>query len=132
MSKLTGKEYMSQLFRDSGLDHIFYMETMIVDTILDLEKYGVKPVLAHSEFAAAYMADGYARSSQKPGVCFAQSIGSANLAAGLHDAWMANSPVIAITGSKMPPFQYRNAYQLSNHMAHFSGYAQHHLLLVKI
>jgi acetolactate synthase-1/2/3 large subunit len=67
--------------------------------------------LAHSEKAAAYMADGYARASYRPGVCMAQSAGAANLAAGLQDAYLARSPVIAITGRQQSMAQYRNAYQ---------------------
>ena len=57
------------------------------------------------------MADGYARKSRRPGVCLAQSVGAANLAAGLQDAYLALSPVIAITGRQPPMSQYRNAYQ---------------------
>lgn len=122
MNNINGKDYMSCLFRDYGIDHVFYMEAILVSTMLDLEeKYGVKPILAHSELAAGYMADGYARASQKPGVCFSQSIGAANLAASLHDAWLGNSPVIALTGYKLHSLQYRNAYQESDHKAHFSG-----------
>jgi acetolactate synthase-1/2/3 large subunit len=41
----------------------------------------------------------------------AQSVGAANLAAGLQDAYLGLSPVIAITGRKPPVAQYRNAYQ---------------------
>src|SRR5690606_38554580 len=65
----------------------------------------------HSEKAAAYMADGYARAGHRPGVCMAQSVGAANLAAGLQDAYLGNSPVIAITGRQTIMNQYRNAYQ---------------------
>ena len=72
---------------------------------------GVRPILAHSEKAAAYMADGYARVAGRPGVCMAQSVGAANLASGLQDPWLGRSPVIALTGHKEPSFQHRNAYQ---------------------
>ena len=36
--------------------------------------------------------------ARDPGICLAQTIGSANLAAGLRDAYLACSPVIALTG----------------------------------
>ena len=61
--------------------------------------------------AAAYMADGYARVADRPGVCMAQSVGAANLASGLQDPWLGRSPVIALTGHKEPSFQHRNSYQ---------------------
>ena len=46
------------------------------------------------------MADGYARVAGRPGVCMAQSVGAANLASGLQDAWLGRSPVIAFSGRK--------------------------------
>ena len=57
------------------------------------------------------MADGYARASGKPGVCMAQVIGALNLAAGLRDAYLAHSPVIAITGGRDPKTKFRKVYQ---------------------
>jgi acetolactate synthase-1/2/3 large subunit len=57
------------------------------------------------------MADGYARASGKPGVCMAQVIGALNLAAGLRDAWLAHSPVIAMTGGRDPKTKFRKVYQ---------------------
>ena len=76
---------------------------------------GIKSIVPHGEKPAAYMADGYARASNRPGVCIAQSVGAANLAAGLQDAFLALSPVIALTGRKTPIEQYRNAYQEISH-----------------
>jgi acetolactate synthase I/II/III large subunit len=61
------------------------------------------------------MADGYARISHRPGVCMAQSVGAANLAAGLQDPYLGLSPVVALTGKKPPALQHRNAYQEIEH-----------------
>ena len=72
-------------------------------------------VRCHSEKAAAYMADAYARVSRSPGIAMAQSVGAANLAAGLQDAWLAGSPVIAVTGRWMPHYLYQQAYQEIDH-----------------
>ncbi len=71
----------------------------------------IKRVLTHGEKAAAYMADGYARASRRPGICAAQAIGAANLAAGLRDAFMAHSPVITLTGGRVAQQKYKGAYQ---------------------
>ncbi|MCH8351033.1 MAG: thiamine pyrophosphate-binding protein [Chloroflexi bacterium] len=76
---------------------------------------------AHGEKAAAYMADGYARAAQRPGICLAQSVGAANLAAGLQDPYLGLSPVIALTGRRPRMGQYRNAYQEIDHMPPFSA-----------
>jgi acetolactate synthase-1/2/3 large subunit len=71
----------------------------------------IKRLHVHGEKAAAYMADGYARASGKPGICMAQVIGALNLAAGLRDAWLAHSPVIAMTGGREPKTKFRQVYQ---------------------
>jgi acetolactate synthase-1/2/3 large subunit len=57
------------------------------------------------------MADGFARASGRPGVCAAQVVGAHNLAAGLRDAFLAHSPVIALTGGRDPHTKFRKVYQ---------------------
>src|SRR5487761_1624141 len=49
--------------------------------------------------------------SGRPGVCAAQIVGALNLAAGLRDAWLAHSPVIALTGGRDPKTKFRQVYQ---------------------
>ncbi|MGZ5828416.1 MAG: thiamine pyrophosphate-binding protein, partial [Xanthobacteraceae bacterium] len=64
-------------------------------------------------------ADGYARASGRPGICMAQVIGALNLAAGLRDAWLAHSPVIAMTGGREPKTKFRKVYQEVDDMPSF-------------
>jgi acetolactate synthase-1/2/3 large subunit len=61
------------------------------------------------------MADGYARASHRPGVCMAQSVGAANLAAGLQDACLGLSPVIALTSHRPLLHKCRHSYQEIEH-----------------
>src|SRR6202043_2914999 len=63
------------------------------------------------EKAAAYMADGYARALGRPGICMSQTVGASNIAAGLKDAYLSCSPVIAFTGGTIPETRYRQVYQ---------------------
>ena len=120
--KLKGYEYLARLMKDYGTTHFFFQEAFIRLTLKQgEEQYGIKGILGHTEVAVGYMADGYARATGKVGVCGAQSIGSANLAAGLADAWLGMSPVIGITGKKNPLYQYRNCYQELDHTKMFSG-----------
>jgi len=111
MSKTTGARYIAEVVKGYGLTHVFFVEAILRRTLVEMEKLGIKRVLTHSEKAAAYMADGYARAGRRPGLCMAQSVGAANLAAGLQDAFLGHSPVLAFTGRKPPLFQHRNAYQ---------------------
>ena len=67
------------------------------------------------------MADACARISRRPSVCMSQSVGAANLAAGLQDAYLACSPVVALTGRQKQINQDRNAYQEIKHSGFFSS-----------
>lgn len=118
---MDGYQYIAKTFKKYGVTHIFYVESMLENTILEAKKLGIKAVLTHTENAAGYMADGYGRASGKPGICMAQSIGVANLAGGIFDGNLANSPIIAITGKKPPVMQYTGAYQEGEHRLLYEG-----------
>src|SRR6202011_5801725 len=120
-ASMNGAEWLARALASTGMTHVFFVESVMRRTLLQLSDLGVKPVLAHSEKAAAYMADAYARVGGRPGVCMAQSVGAANLASGLQDAWLGRSPVIALTGHKEPAFQHRNSYQEIAHAPLFSA-----------
>ena len=118
---LTGAEYICEFLKANDISHVFYQELAFYWSTKIMDKYGIKDILAHSEAAAGYMADGYSRATNKLGVCMSQSIGSANLAASIHDAWLGSTPVLALTGFKKDSMYQRNGYQESDHRAHFSG-----------
>jgi acetolactate synthase-1/2/3 large subunit len=120
-ASMNGAEWLARALAGTGMSHVFFVESVMRRTLLQLTDLGVNPVLAHSEKAAAYMADGYARVARRPGVCMAQSVGAANLASGLQDAWLGRTPVIALTGHKEPSFQHRNSYQEIPHAPLFSA-----------
>jgi acetolactate synthase-1/2/3 large subunit len=75
------------------------------------------------------MADGYARVKRRVGICMAQSVGAANLAAGLQDAFLACSPVLALTGRLPQGSQLRHAYQEIDHTAPFSAVTKYDALV---
>lgn len=111
MPKMTGARAFAEMMRGYGVSHIFFVPAIMAKALAEMEDMPIRRVMVHGEKAAAYMADGYARASGKPGVCMAQCIGASNLAAGLRDAYMACSPVIAISGGPIPNTRYRHAYQ---------------------
>jgi len=118
---VTGAEYLARSLAANGTTHVFFIDAILRRTLIELGTLGVTRVLGHSEKAVAYMADGYARIAGRPGVCFAQSVGAANLASGLQDAYLGRVPVIAMTGHKQPAMQHRNAYQEIPHLPLFSA-----------
>ena len=117
----SGARWLAEALAGAGTSHVFFVDAILRRTLIELEGLGVRRVLAHAEKAAAYMADGWARIAHRPGICLAQSVGAANLAAGLQDAFLHRSPVIALTGRKPPSHQYRNAYQEIDHDGPFSA-----------
>ena len=96
-ARITGARFIAETLKEYGITHVFFIEAILRKTLVDLEALGVKRILVHTEKAAAYMADGYARVSSRAGVCMAQSVGAANLASGLQDPYLGGSPVIAFT-----------------------------------
>ena len=115
MAEMTGFRYIAEMFHGYGIRAVFHVPYVLDGALVEMEKLGIRRIRCHSEKAAAYMADGYARVARGPGVAMAQSVGAANLAAGLQDAWLACSPVIAVTGRWMPHYLYRQAYQEIDH-----------------
>jgi acetolactate synthase-1/2/3 large subunit len=108
---MTGNRYFAEAVHAAGTTHVFFVPTIMLPAMADMEDMGIRRVVTHGEKAAAYMADGYARASRRPGLCLSQTIGSANLAAGLRDAFMACSPVIALTGGNDAASRYKHVYQ---------------------
>ena len=98
MPKMTGAKFLANTVHGYGITHVFFMPYIGPRALMEMEKLGIKRVQTHGEKGAAYMADAYARVKRGPSLCMAQSVGAVNLAAGLQDAYLACSPVIAITG----------------------------------
>ena len=110
--KMSGAECMADMLEAYGVTHVFHVPAVLRKTFAVMEtRTKIKRLHVHGEKSAAYMADGYARASGKPGICMAQVIGALNLAAGLRDAWLAHSPVIAMTGGREPKNKFRKVYQ---------------------
>lgn len=127
---MTGARFIAEMLHGYGVTHVFFMDAILRKTMVELEDLGIRRVITHSEKAAAYMADGYARISGRPGICMAQSVGAANLAAGLQDAWLGRSPVIALTGKKPPLYQNRHAYQEIDHRPLFEPVTKYNVDVV--
>jgi len=111
-TKRLGAEVIADMLKGYGVTHVFMVPAVLRRTFAEMERRtSIARIHCHGEKSAAYMADGYARASGKPGICMAQVIGALNLAAGLRDAYLAHSPVIAITGGRDPKTKFRKVYQ---------------------
>jgi acetolactate synthase-1/2/3 large subunit len=112
MAKITGAQCLADMLAGYGVTHVFMVPAVLRRTFAEMERRTkIKRIHTHGEKSAAYMADGYARASGRPGICMAQVIGALNLAAGLRDAHLAHSPVIAFTGGRDAKTKFRKVYQ---------------------
>jgi acetolactate synthase I/II/III large subunit len=110
--RMTGAECMADMLAGYGVTHVFMVPAVLRRTFAEMERRTkIARIHTHGEKSAAYMADGYARACGRPGICMAQVIGALNLAAGLRDAYLAHSPVIAMTGGRDPATKFRKVYQ---------------------
>ena len=108
---MTGARALARMLHAYGVTHVFMVPAVLRRTLAEMERFGIQRIHTHGEKPAAYMADGYARMAGRPGVCLAQVVGALNLAAGLRDAYLAHSPVIAMTGGRHPTFRGLGVYQ---------------------
>lgn len=111
MPRMTGSKYFAEAMEAYGVTHLFFVPTIVTPALAAMEGRPITRVMTHTEKAAVYMADGYARASHRPGIAMSQTIGAANLAAGLRDPWLACSPVIAISAGRTPQGKHRYVYQ---------------------
>src|SRR5829696_4111138 len=101
MTTMNGADAMVRMLQLNGVKHIFGVcgDTSLpfYDALARLD-HGIDHILTRDERSAAYMADGYARVTGKPGVCEGPSGGGATyLLRGLVEANESAIPVLGIT-----------------------------------
>ena len=105
-NKMTGAEIVIQSLIDQGVEVIFGYPGGAVLPIYDalFKQKKIKHVLVRHEQGAVHAAEGYARSTGKPGVVLVTSgPGATNAVTGLTDAMLDSIPVVCITG-QVPTF----------------------------
>ena len=113
ISELTGSDALIKALEYEEVEGIFGLpggaNLPIYDSLYDSD---IRHLLVRHEQNAAHMADGYARASRKPGVCFATSgPGATNLITGIATAIADSSPIIAITGQVASDMIGKDAFQ---------------------
>src|SRR5437016_3747943 len=111
---LTGAQILRRTLVDAGIEVMFGYPGGAIMPFYDAlhGQQALRHILVRHEQAAAHAADGYARASNRVGVCVATSgPGATNLVTGLATAHMDGSPVLAITGQVGRPMLGRDAFQ---------------------
>ncbi len=101
MEKLSGADMLIRALQDEGVDHVFGYPGGAVLHIYDavFGQNRIQHVLVRHEQAATHMADGYARSTGRPGVVLVTSgPGATNAITGIATAYMDSIPMVVISG----------------------------------
>ncbi|RUM93437.1 MAG: biosynthetic-type acetolactate synthase large subunit [Thiothrix sp.] len=112
--ELTGAEIFVRCLEDEGVDLIFGYPGGAVLHIYDAlyRQDKVSHVLVRHEQGAVHAAEGYAKSSEKPGVVLVTSgPGATNAVTGIADAYMDSVPVVVFTGQVPRPLIGNDAFQ---------------------
>src|SRR5246127_2393328 len=100
-TEMSGAEMVIRALRDQGVSHIFGYPGGAVLPIYDalFAEQGLVHVLVRHEQGAVHAAEGYARSTGKPGVVLVTSgPGATNAITGITDALMDSIPLVVLTG----------------------------------
>jgi acetolactate synthase-1/2/3 large subunit len=106
MTAMTGARMVVEALRDQGVDVVFGYPGGAVLPIYDeiFQQNAIRHVLVRHEQGAVHAAEGYARSTGKPGVVLVTSgPGATNAVTGLTDALMDSIPIVVLTG-QVPTF----------------------------
>ena len=104
--QITGAKMVVQALRDQGVEVVFGYPGGAVLPIYDeiFQQNDMEHILVRHEQGAVHAAEGYARSTGKPGVLLATSgPGATNAVTGLTDALMDSIPIVVLTG-QVPTF----------------------------
>src|SRR3954453_18081216 len=112
--EMTGAEMVVQAMLDNGVEHVFGYPggavLPIYDEIFQQEK--LRHILVRHEQGAGHAAEGYARSTGRPGVLLVTSgPGATNAVTPLADALMDSIPLVCITGQVPTPLIGSDAFQ---------------------
>ena len=98
---MTGSQIILQALKDQGVDVVFGLPGGVTIPLYDeiYKQNYLQHILVRHEQAAVHAAEGYARASNKVGVCLVTSgPGATNTVTGLVDAMMDSIPLVCITG----------------------------------
>ena len=134
MDDWTGGRAVVELLKTEGVRHIF---GIVGSTFLDVldrlyDDQSVEYINVRHEQAAAFMADGLARVTDRPGVCLVTSgPGATNLLTGVAAAHVAHSPVVVLVGGIALDHYQKDAFQEYDLISMFRPVTKQALLINK-
>ena len=130
----TGAEIFHEMLLAEGVEILFGFPGGTVLPIFDvLYRSPIQFVMARHEQGAAHMADGYARSTGRVGVCIATSgPGATNLVTGLATAHMDSVPMVAFTGQVKSFLIGNDAFQEADTTGVTRPITKHNMLVKRV
>ena len=133
---MSGADVLVQSLVNHGVDIIFAYPggaSMPLHQSLTYYKDQIRTILPRHEQGGAFAAQGYARTTGKPGVCMATSgPGALNLVTAIGDARMDSIPLIAITGQVKTAVIGTDAFQETPIVEVCRGITKHHYLVTDV
>ena len=133
---LTGADLLVQSLIDHGTEILFaYPGGASMPLHQALTRYAgqLRTVLPRHEQGGGFAAQGYARSTGRPGVCMATSgPGATNLVTAIADAKLDSIPLVAITGQVKTPVIGTDAFQETPIIEVCRGITKHHYLITDV
>ncbi|MDC3423185.1 thiamine pyrophosphate-binding protein [Aquibacillus sp. 3ASR75-11] len=126
---MTGARAIIRCMRTEGVQKIFCVPGESYLPVLDAiyDESSIDLISARHESGAAFMAEGYAKSSGNPGVVMAtRGVGAANLSIGVHTAYQDSTPMVVLLGQVHSKFRGREGFQevdLDQYFKHIAKWA---------
>ncbi len=134
MDDWTGGRAVVELLKAEGVRQIFGIVGATFLDVLDrlYDDTSVEYINVRHEQAAAFMADGLARVTDRPGVCLVTSgPGATNLLTGVAAAYVAHSPVVVLVGGIALDHYQKDAFQEYDLVGMFRPVTKQALLINK-
>ncbi|HZL90661.1 MAG TPA: biosynthetic-type acetolactate synthase large subunit [Pirellulaceae bacterium] len=133
---MTGADILVKSLVDHGVEVLFAYPggaSMPLHQSLTKYKDKLRTILPRHEQGGAFAAQGYARSTGRPGVCMATSgPGATNLVTAIADAKLDSVPLIAITGQVGTKVIGTDAFQETPIVEVCRGITKHHYLVTNV
>lgn len=127
--KMTAARAIVEVLKIEEIKHVFCVPGESYLPVLDAlyDEPSIKVIATRHEGGASFMAEGYAKSSLKPGVVFAtRGVGAANLSIGVHTAYQDSTPMVVFLGQVHSKFRGREGFQevdLDRYFGHLAKWA---------
>lgn len=130
---ISGAEIMVKCLEAEGVDIVFgYPGAAICPFYDKVYDSSITHILVRQEQNAAHAASGYARCSNRPGVCVATSgPGATNLITGIATAYTDSIPIVAITGQVRSDLLGRDVFQEADITGACEPFVKHSYLVSK-